>query len=157
MRFRTVAPMVSLALIMGLVVGCSTSPEPGVTAKWTKLETQVQGNPEEVVEIANNVLSELDLFIISSSATQLNGRVIARSGTDRRLTVNLRNMGENRTEVSLQGAGGMFRESGLGVSILNEIRDRAQSQQSPTQQSPGEDAGALLSPDGDQARRQANR
>lgn len=128
MGYRLFSSLLAVGLLAGLVAGCTSSPEPGVTAKLNQLETRVQGNPEQVASAANEVLKEMDLFVISSRANRLDGRVIARSGTDRRLTIDLKNVGEDRTEVSLQGAGNIFRDSGLGLSILSEIRERTGNQ-----------------------------
>jgi hypothetical protein len=130
--------------MMAMLAGCSTSPEPGITAKINKLETEVRAEPERTTRAANEVLQEMDLFVISSTSTNLDGRVIARSGTDRRLTVDISNVGDNRSHVSLKGAGNIFRDSGLGVSILNRIKDRVEGAQNEPME---EEVGGTGQPD----------
>jgi hypothetical protein len=143
-----IAMLTGLGLVFAMLAGCSTSPEPGITAKLNRLETQVNADPKRVTEATNAVLNEMDLFVISSTATQLDGRVIARSGTDRRLTVDVRNMGQDRSQVALKGAGDIFRDSGLGVSILNRIRQRAEGAGAggETPMEPAPDAGEGAEP-----------
>jgi hypothetical protein len=123
-----IAATMSLGLAFATLAGCATSPEPGVTAQFNKLETEIEAQPEAVAQAASEVLQDMELYVISSEATRMNGRVIARSSQDRKVSVDLANVGD-ATRVTLRGAGGWWQDKGLGLTILERIRRQAQQQQ----------------------------
>jgi hypothetical protein len=137
-----IAALLGFGLFASVLAGCATSPEPGVTAQWGRLETTVQAQPEEVAEASREVFRDMELFVISSQATRLNGQVIARSAQDKRVTVDLQNVGEG-TKISLRGAGGWpLQEKGLGLELLRRIKQNVEGGQQPEAGEQGAEADA---------------
>ena len=123
MHRKRVSSVLGLALIAAIVAGCTTTPEPGVTSRFGKVQTRVNAQPEQVVEAANQVLEDMEMFVISSNASRLNGQVVARSSTDERITVDVENVGGDSSGVAVR-AGGYFGGEGLRLSILRRIRQQ---------------------------------
>jgi Protein of unknown function (DUF3568) len=103
-----------------LLVGCKTE-QPGVTNRVGTIKVVLAASPAAVTEAANEVLGDMDLVIINSNSTSIDGRVIARTAQDVKVRVDSTKIGENVSEVFIRV--GRLGDSELSLTILNEIRE----------------------------------
>jgi len=123
---RTVTAFVTgFAVLSMSLAGCATSPEPGVTSRMGSVETEIDALPQDVAQASSEVLSEMNLFVIRSEASRLNGNVLARSPQDERVEVSIDNSGEGASTVSVDAGGNFWnRDQGVELTILRRIRER---------------------------------
>jgi hypothetical protein len=135
---RTVTAFVTgFAVLSMSLAGCATSPEPGVTSRMGSVETEIDALPQDVAQASSEVLSEMNLFVIRSEASRLNGNVLARSPQDERVEVSIDNSGEGASTVSVDAGGNFWnRDQGVELTILRRIRERL-GQPIPGQQQQG--------------------
>lgn len=116
-RSRVVLGLLAVCL---LIVGCKTE-QPGVTNRIGTIKAVLAASPAAVTEAANEVLSDMDLIIINSNSTSVDGRVIARTAQDVKVRVDSNKIGENVSEVFIRVGG--IGDTELSLTILNEIKE----------------------------------
>jgi Protein of unknown function (DUF3568) len=109
-----------LAVCLLAVAGCKTE-QAGVTNRVGTIKAVLAASPAAVTEAANEVLKDMDLVIINSSSTSIDGRVIARTAQDVKVRVDSEKLGENVSEVSIRV--GKLGDSELSLTILNEVKE----------------------------------
>lgn len=118
MKSKVVLVLLTVGLL--LVVGCKTD-QPGVTNRLGTIKATLAAAPPAVTEAAKEVLEDMDLIIISSSSTSIDGRVIARTAQDVKVRVDSEKVGENVSEVFVRV--GSLGDTDLGLTILEEIKE----------------------------------
>ncbi len=117
-RNRVVLGLLAVCLL--LVSGCKTE-QPGVTNRVGTIKAVLAASPAVVTEAANEVLGDMDLIIISSSSTSIDGRIIARTAQDVKVRVDSTKIGENVSEIFIRV--GKLGDAELSLTILNEIKE----------------------------------
>lgn len=102
------------------MVGCKTE-QPGVVNRAGTIKATLAASPAAVTEAANEVLSEMDLIVINSSSTSIDGRVIARTAQDVKVRVDSEKVGESVSEVFIRV--GKLGDADLSLTILNEVKE----------------------------------
>ena len=108
-----------LGVLAIVVAGCKTS-QPGVTKTWNRLETLVEAQPQQVVDAANQTLTELDLKVLSSHSSKLGGEVIARTPDDKRITVSVAPRDNGLTELKVYT--GYWGDSNMSQRVIENIK-----------------------------------
>lgn len=119
MRICTLAT--SLLIATFALVGCTT-PQPGVSNQFGTLETLVEADTKAVTEAAKDTLEDMDLVIVSSQATAIDGQVIARTAQDKKVTVTAEKAGENLTKMYIRV--GTVGDQEVSLDILERIQNR---------------------------------
>ncbi len=109
-----------LCVCMLAMVGCKTE-QPGVVNRVGTIKATLAASPAAVTEAANEVLSEMDLIVINSSSTAIDGRVVARTAQDVKVRVDSEKIGESVSEVFIRV--GKLGDADLSLTILNEIKE----------------------------------
>jgi len=109
-----------LTLCLIIVGGCKTE-QPGVTNRVGTIKATLAANPASVTEAAKEVLEDMDLIIISSDSTAIDGRVIARTAQDVKVRVDSEKVGDNVSEVFIRV--GTMGDTELSLTILNKIKE----------------------------------
>lgn len=115
---RTVLALLTLCFVV--IGGCKTD-QPGVTNRVGTIKATLAANPASVTEAAKEVLEDMDLIIISSNATAIDGRVIARTAQDVKVRVDSESVGENVSEVFIRV--GTLGDKDLSMTILDEVKE----------------------------------
>lgn len=116
-----------VVLLMTTQTGCllaaaAAGTGAGVAYVRGDTETSVQGDTKAVTEATEAVLKEMDLTIISSAATGLDGKVVARNASDNKIVVVVKHQSENVSQVSIRM--GNFGNSAVQAEILQKIKDK---------------------------------
>ena len=115
---RVVSGLLCVCLLA--ITGCKTE-QPGVVNRVGTIKATLAASPAAVTEAANEVLDEMDLIVINSSSTAIDGRVVARTAQDVKVRVDSGKVGENVSEVFIRV--GKLGDSQLSLTILNEIKE----------------------------------
>ena len=115
---RVISGLLCICLLM--MVGCKTE-QPGVVNRVGTIKATLAASPAAVTEAANEVLDDMDLIVINSSSTAIDGRVVARTAQDVKVRVDSQKVGENVSEVFIRV--GKLGDSELSLTILNEIKE----------------------------------
>ena len=119
---RRMLPVGLLVVLVSLVMGACTTPQPGVSNKMGTVTAKLNGAPQDVTEAARQTLEDMDLVIVSSGATGIDGKVVARSAQEVKVTVEVERAGENLSELSIRV--GMLGDEDVSLSILEKIKRR---------------------------------
>ncbi len=109
-----------LVVCLLLAGGCKTE-QPGVTNRVGTIKAVLAASPAAVTEAANEVLGAMDLIIINSTSTSIDGRIVARTAQDVKVRVDSTKIGENVSEVFIRV--GRVGDADLSLTILNEIKE----------------------------------
>lgn len=119
-----VRTMTSVALGLMLVAGlaaCSTG-QSGVSNRLGTITATLSASPQAVTEAGKETLEEMDLIIISSDATAVDGRVVARTARDDSVTIEVESAGDNVSDVGIRV--GTFGDEAMSLTILEGIKQR---------------------------------
>jgi hypothetical protein len=108
-HMKALAPTLFLALALGAgttLTACEGLREkPGVDGtaySLGHLDVMVHADPKKVVEAAESVLKEMDIQIVSSVATGIDGKVVARSALEKRIDIVVERQDAETTKYSIQ-------------------------------------------------------
>ena len=110
---------VVLAVCVVWLTGCKTD-QPGVTNRAGTIKAALAANPASVTEAAKEVLDGLDLIIISSQSTAIDGRVIARTAQDVKVRIDSKSVGDKVSEVFIRV--GTLGDKDLSLTILDKMK-----------------------------------
>ncbi len=117
-RSRVVFGLLTVCLLW--VAGCKTE-QPGVTNRIGTIKAVLAASPSAVTEAANEVLGDMDLIIINSNSTSIDGRVVARTAQDVKVRVDSTKIGESVSEVFIRV--GRLGDVELSLTILNKVKE----------------------------------
>jgi len=109
-----------LAVGVMMLLGCKTE-QPGVINRAGTIKATLAAGPAAVTEAAEVVLKDMDLIIINSTSTAIDGRVVARTPQDVKVRVDSEKVGENVSEVFIRV--GKLGDSDLSMTLLDEIKE----------------------------------
>ena len=118
---RTLTLFLALGTIL-LLSGCFWLAAGAVGVVYVKgeLTATVQSKPPEVVEATDKAFEQMSIVKISSNSTALDGEVIGRMATDKKVTVTVKSEGEKASRISIRI--GTFGDKNLSQQILNKIK-----------------------------------
>lgn len=119
--FRQRVVAVAVVLIVTLFAGCKTV-GPGMSYNFTSLDALIAANPEEVTEAAKSVVEDMNLILVSAESTGLDGRVIARTARQNKITIDITHQARNVTHVKVQV--GRLGDESISMLILDKIKER---------------------------------
>jgi hypothetical protein len=131
--------MVVLAASAMVIAGCKTTTQPGVTNSFGTYETLVEASPQATTQATTEAMQDLDLIIISSQASNVNGEVIARTPDDKRVSVTITPRPDNITAVSVRA--GSMGNSNLSERLINRIKAKLYGVQTPPSHLRGTEPG----------------
>ncbi len=111
--------LVLLAVGFMVVLGCKTD-QPGVTNTAGTIKATLASNPDKVTEVSKKVLEDMDLAIISSGSTSIDGQVEARTAQDVKVKITCNKAGDDVTDISIRV--GTLGDKQLSMTILDEIK-----------------------------------
>lgn len=103
------------------LAGCKTS-QAGVTNMLGTIKTVVESTPDRVIEAAEEAANEMQLEIVSSRKTTIDGRLECQTANEKRVLIKTETAGENVTKLSIKVGSGLGDEA-LSLRILNVIRE----------------------------------
>lgn len=127
MRIRCIpgAAVLLVATLAGAawlpLTGCKTS-QAGVTNTLGTIKTVVESTPDRVIEAAEEAANEMQLEILSSRKTTIDGRLECQTANEKRVLIRTETAGENVTRLSIKVGSGLGDEA-LSLRILNVIRE----------------------------------
>lgn len=113
---------VAVVMLVGLV-GCATQ-EPGARNTLGDVTTSIRGTPDELVAATERALRRLDMQVIASNATEVDGRVSARSPRGRAVDVRVQEGADNFCRVAVRV--GPFGDQDVSIGIIHRIRRELQ-------------------------------
>jgi len=116
-RCRVMFGLLGLCL---LVSGCHTD-QSGVVNRAGAIRATLAAKPAVVTEAAKVVLEEMDLIVINSNSSSTDGRVVARTAQDVKVSVDSWRIGDGVSQLSIRV--GKLGDIDLSLTILDEIKD----------------------------------
>lgn len=112
--------LASVVMVLG-AAGCKTS-EPGATNVFGTVNDTMAANPQEITAAAAEVLKDMELIIVENRATDLDGRVIARTAQDDRVKVDVERVNDEVSKVAIRV--GTWGDEGTSLTIRQRIREK---------------------------------
>lgn len=107
-----------LVVAVGLA-GCATQ-EPGAQNTLGNVTASIRGTPPEMIAATERALRRLDMQVVASHATAVDGRVTARSPRGRAVDVRVQDGADAFSQVSVRV--GAFGDEDASVALLRRIR-----------------------------------
>ena len=115
------ATLMVVAMVLAGLVGCSTG-QSGVKNRFGTITATLPASPQEVTDAATQTIKAMDLILISSDATGVDGRVIARTARDDSVTIDVKATEEGGSNIDIRI--GTFGNEAMSLTILDRIRQR---------------------------------
>jgi hypothetical protein len=97
----------------------------GTVYSFGQFDGTLSANPQQVVEATESVLKEQQLHILSSDATGLDGKIVARSALDKEIRVTVKRQGEKMSIVSIHF--GSYGDSAMSRDLYEKIKSKLSS------------------------------
>lgn len=126
-RLRALAVWGILVCLAGLQCGCllvAAAAGTGATVAYVRgdLETVVEGTPERIIAASRGAAMDMNLSVISSGASALDGEMIARTADDTKVTVNTKVQSDKMSTISIRV--GLWGDRAVSQQVLDRIRAR---------------------------------
>ena len=108
-----------------LLVAAGAGAGAGVAYVRGDTETVVDGDAKAVTAASEKAAKDMDLTVISSSASSLDGKVVARTGSDTRVTIVVKAQGEKASSISIRV--GNFGDDVMQGALLEKIKANLKS------------------------------
>jgi ABC-type Fe3+-hydroxamate transport system substrate-binding protein len=129
--FKTIRSALSAAVMASaatLLSGCvllvagAAAGAAGAGAMYAKgdLETTLQARPPRIVAASEKAFEEMNIARLSSASTELDGKVVGRTASDKKVTVTVKTEGEKLSKLSIRV--GVFGDEALSRQILEKIK-----------------------------------
>lgn len=146
-KLRTLGVGVVLGAIATTQGGCllvAAGAGAGATVAYVRGDTEstVDATPQRVIEASKAVMADMDVTVVSSSASALDGDLIARTARDAKVHVVVKGAGERTSHVSIRI--GTFGDKEMSNRILLKLNERlaaANTPVPPAAPAPAADAG----------------
>jgi hypothetical protein len=111
----------ALAAFPGCILAAAAAV--GGTAAYVSgdLEDRVEATPERVVQAAERSLKKRDVTVVSSDATGIDGKVIARTALDKKIEITVKRDGETASRIAIRVD--TFGDEDLSRQVLAGIRE----------------------------------
>jgi hypothetical protein len=130
LNIRTLILSAIIGLLMATQTGClllAAGAGAGTTVAYVKGDTEavIDGDTKTVTAASEKAMKDMELHIISSESTAVDGRINARTAGDTKVVVVVKNYGEKLSKVSVRV--GNFGDSAMQASLLEKIKDNVKS------------------------------
>jgi hypothetical protein len=121
-----ISQLVTLAAVIGVLacsqLGCASAKSVGEekSSPFQGTQTMVAADPVAVTNAAKSVAEELQLTVVTSGASGLDGKMIARTANNRKLTIDVKSAGESLSRVTIRAGG--FGDREIQKQVLDRIR-----------------------------------
>jgi hypothetical protein len=131
-----ISQLLTLAAVIGVLacgqLGCASAKMVGdeKSSPFNGTQTIVTADPVTVTSAAKEVAEDLKLTVVSSGATGLDGKLIARTANNTKLTVDVKSAGENLSRLTVRAGG--FGDKTVQKQVLDRIRAKLPAAPAPT-------------------------
>lgn len=96
----------------------------GATVAYVKgdVESTLDSTPDKVTEASKSALEEMDLRVIASSSSKVDGDVVARTAGDAKVHIVVKSQGEKTSHISIRV--GVFGDQAMSNRILMKINEK---------------------------------
>ena len=121
-----ITQLIVLAAVIGVLacgqVGCASAKSVGEekSSPFQGTQTIMTADPVAVTNAAKSVVEDLQLTVVSSGASGLDGKVVARTANNRKLTVDIKTAGESLSRVTVRAGG--FGDKTIQKQVLDRIK-----------------------------------
>jgi hypothetical protein len=122
-RIRIATWGLALGGLMGLpacVVVAAGAGAAGAAYVMGHLDGPMPGTPQKVVQASEAVLKEQEMHILSSDATGVDGKVVARSALDTRIEITVKRQDDSTSQISIRV--GTFGDQKLSRELYDKIK-----------------------------------
>ncbi len=126
-----ISQLLILAGVIGFLacgqVGCANAKMVGdeKSSPFQGTQTIVTAEPITVTDAAKAVAEDLKLVVVSAEATGLDGKMIARTANNTKVSVDVKSAGENLSRLTVRAGG--FGDKTIQKQILDRIRAKLPS------------------------------
>ena len=114
--------LAALALFGLLAVGACKTSKPGVKYVAGSYQQRFAAAPPQLVDAARAVVEDMKLILIDSEATELDGKVVARTAQDRKVNISVESEGPDVSLVSVRV--GTLGDEEISQMILDKIKEK---------------------------------
>ena len=126
---RTITQVLTFAAVLTFLavshLGCASSKGVGdeKTSMFKGTQTIVYGDPVAVTNAAKAAAEELQLTVVSNNVSGLDGKVVARTAANVKVTVDVKTAGESYSRITVRAAG-FSGDKDLQKTYLEHIKSR---------------------------------
>lgn len=113
--------LAATALLLVTLGGCKIV-SPGVTYNMMSLEALISATPEDVTSAAKAAMEDMNLILVSSESTGLDGKVVARTAQKKTVTVTISRTAKNVSHIKIHV--GKLGDEAASMLILERIKER---------------------------------
>ena|SRR5258705_4272970 len=106
--------------LSGCLVAAAGAGAAGTAYVMGSLDGSLPGTPEQIVKASESVLKEKDIHMVSSDATGIDGKVVARTATDKKIEITVKRQDEKNAKVSIRVD--TFGDHELSTSLFEGIK-----------------------------------
>jgi hypothetical protein len=122
-----VVPLAILGLLVASQGGCllvAAAAGTGATVAYVRgnLETSLDGTPPQVADATERAFEQMDVAMISKSASSIDGNVVGRTAADTKLEVGIEARGDKVSKVSIRA--GVFGDMAAQEHLISKIREQ---------------------------------
>lgn len=124
---RTITQLLTFAAVLGFLacsqVGCASAKKVGEekSSAFGGTQTIVYGDPIAVTNAAKAVAADLELTVVSSTASGLDGKIITQTSTKKKVTIEVKTAGEGYSRVTVK-ASGLGGDRTVQKQVLDRVR-----------------------------------
>jgi len=116
-----IAILAALPVLPGcLVLAVGAAGAGGAFYVTGDLEATIEATPKQIIAAAEKAFREMDFATISASAGEVDGKAIARTSTDKKVTVTTKFKSEKTSKLSIRI--GIFGDETLSRTIFEKIK-----------------------------------
>ena len=133
---RTISQIAAFAAVLGFLacgqVGCASAKNVGdeKSGMFSGTQTIVYGDPVTVTNAAKAVAADLELTVVSSTSSGLDGKTVAKTANNTKLTVDVKTAGEGYSRLTVR-AGGFSGDKTMQKQVLDRIRQKLPADPNP--------------------------
>jgi hypothetical protein len=121
-KIQITLSLVALSLTPGCLVVALAAGVAGVAYVNGDLEAQVDASPQKVVQASVDALKEMDVRILSSDASGIDGRVLGRTALEKKVDVTVKRETDKSSKLSIRVD--TFGDETLSRQILDKIKSK---------------------------------
>jgi len=121
-KIQITLSLVALSLTPGCLVVALAAGVAGVAYVNGDLEAQVDASPQKVVQASVDALKEMDVRILSSDASGIDGRVLGRTALEKKVDVTVKRESDKSSKLSIRVD--TFGDETLSRQILDKIKSK---------------------------------
>ena len=124
--FERIAVSGSIVFVVAALPGCAAVAVAGAAAGVAyvngDLETTLDGTPQKLVQASKAALEELDVHVVSSDESAVDGRVVGRTALQKKIDVTIKRETDRTCKLAIRVD--TFGDEALSRQVLDKIRSR---------------------------------